>query len=227
MPDAIIHLQVKHHHIACAPNGDGDWIPKTRTKEDITCLQCKLTNAYLNLPPAKTAGQPAVVMEVRLTHLRRPKGLRAFCDTPEGERRAYGIITTEQGAVTCPDCLNIMSREAEKNMPITSDTPEAPFEERPIPLQEEITEAHRHDWDMAEGPHWPHDCEGCTYLGTRWMSVQWDLYHCGQGRRPTVIARRGEGGDYISGIEFIDREPMLALAYVRAVQAGIHQGPAS
>jgi hypothetical protein len=218
------------------------------------------------------------------THLRRPKGLRAFCDDPDSERLAHGIITADitvvdcrdclrvnaietAGApavvhhatpfanhttcglerwnnaprehrtdvhvnalhenVTCPDCINIHSREAEKNMPMTNDTPEAPFEERPIPLQEEITETYRHDWAMVDGPKWPHDCDGCTYLGTRWHTVNWDLYHCSQGGRPTVIARRGEGEDYISGIEFIDREPMLALAYVRAVQAGIHQGPAS
>ncbi|QOP66856.1 hypothetical protein SEA_ODYSSEY395_107 [Arthrobacter phage Odyssey395] len=277
MPDPRPALSYIHYY----DNGytlcevDPQWQVKTTDISKVTCPDC--LQAHAAWGAVKTAKPPALT-----THLRRPTGLRTYCDDPDGERRAYGVITTDlsavdcrdclrakaietagapavvhhatpfadrttcglerwdnaqrehrtdvqtnalHGNVTCPECITIESREAEFFM--TDDTPEAPTEEGYTPSQEEITEAHRHDWAMVDGPKWPHDCDGCTYLGTRWHTVNWDLYFCDQGGRPTVIARRGESEDYISGIEFIDREPMLALAYIRAVQAGLYQGPAS
>jgi len=215
------------------------------------------------------------------THLRRPKGLRAFCDDPEGERRAYGVITRDilevncrdclrvhaieeetagppavtnswemthqlvndgrrtalcgvptsgPGAfgwyssspelVTCPHCITITSREAEKNM-TTERMSEKLARTTQDSEQERVTSAHRHDWEMVDGPKWPHDCEECIYLGTKFYVTTWDLYHCSQSIHQTVIARRGEGGDYVSGIDFIDWDPILALAYVRAQKAGL------
>ncbi|UYL87470.1 hypothetical protein SEA_PUREGLOBE5_107 [Arthrobacter phage Pureglobe5] len=277
MPDSRPALSYIHYY----DNGytlckvDPQWQVKTTDISKVTCPDC--LQAHAAWGAAETAGPSAMT-----THLRRIRGLRAYCDGPEGERLAYGIITGDitkvdcrdclrvnaietagapavvhhatpfanrttcglerwdnargehgtdvqtnalHGNVTCPECINIISREAE--FPVTDDTPEAPIEEGYTPSQDDVHGERHHDWDMTKGPHWEHDCEGCVYLGTRWLTVQWDLYFCNQGGRPTVVARRGEHGDYISGIEFIDREPMLALAYVRAVQAGLYRGPAS
>jgi hypothetical protein len=76
-----------------------------------------------------------------------------------------------------------------------------------------------------EGPHWTHDCDSCDYLGSetdaqgRWN----DLYYCppnAWSRRPNLIARHGEMGDYTSGMEWVGRDGMLALAFVLALRAG-------
>lgn len=61
-----------------------------------------------------------------------------------------------------------------------------------------------------------HDCEECVFLGTY---NQYDLYFC--GANPTVIARYGTDGDYLSGLHFIPYEPALALAASRAIEAGL------
>lgn len=240
---------------------------------NITCPDCR-HRLGLDGWEELTADPPA-----KTTHLRRPKGLRAFCDDPDAERRAYGVITRdilevdcrdclrvraiEETAgppavtntsetthqlvndgrrtalcgiptsgpgtfgwfssspelVTCAECITITSREAEFNM---SDMPEE--NHAPESVQERVTSAHRHDWSMVDGPKWPHDCEGCTFLGHQSHDGHaWDLYYCSQSSCPTVIARRGEGSDYVSGLDLIDHIPILALAYVRAVQADLHQ----
>ncbi len=74
------------------------------------------------------------------------------------------------------------------------------------------------------GPHWEHDCEACIYLGSRYGSGgQWDLYYCPPNKfndLPNVVARRGEMGDYVSGMSFLDREPMLAVAAILALKQG-------
>lgn len=62
-------------------------------------------------------------------------------------------------------------------------------------------------------PRYEHDdCENCTFLG---IHEKHDLYFC--SAMPTVIARYGEHGDYISGLPFIKHYPVLALAAVRAI----------
>lgn len=67
---------------------------------------------------------------------------------------------------------------------------------------------------------WPHDCDSCTFLGS---SVQggkdFDLYWCLTTGTP--IARYGEHGDYYSGMGFVTIEPMLALAYLKAIHRGL------
>lgn len=64
-----------------------------------------------------------------------------------------------------------------------------------------------------EQPRYKHDdCEKCTFLGSYENS---DLYFC--SATPTVIARYGEHGDYISGLPFIKLYPVLALAAIRAI----------
>jgi hypothetical protein len=61
-----------------------------------------------------------------------------------------------------------------------------------------------------------HDCACCTYLG---QHEQYDLHYCGRGR-PTVIARFGPDGDYLSGMDFaIDGSiPVLTEALHRAIK---------
>ena len=61
-----------------------------------------------------------------------------------------------------------------------------------------------------------HDCEHCKPLGEHGI---YDLYFCEQHGSPTVIARFGPDGDYISGMCFAD-EGVLLVAKTRAVEAG-------
>lgn len=71
-------------------------------------------------------------------------------------------------------------------------------------------------------PAWPHDCEDCVYLG-RVQGKDEDLYVHPEDAQ-TVIHRYGrEPEDYISGLDFIEHVPELALAYVRAVKGGYIQ----
>lgn len=61
-----------------------------------------------------------------------------------------------------------------------------------------------------------HDCEACVFLGTH---AQYDLYYC--EANPTVIARYGTDGDYNSGLACASTDPILAIATVRAIVAGL------
>lgn len=61
-----------------------------------------------------------------------------------------------------------------------------------------------------------HDCDDCAFLG---IHGDYDLYFC--ETNPTVIARYGVDGDYISGLVFIPTMPILAEAAKRAVAAGL------
>lgn len=52
---------------------------------------------------------------------------------------------------------------------------------------------------MKTKSRYQHDCEECTFLG---QYNEYDLYHCNQRGRPTVIARYSDDGpDYMSGME--------------------------
>lgn len=65
-----------------------------------------------------------------------------------------------------------------------------------------------------------HNCDCCTFLGT--YKYKYDLYYCGNAIPcPTVIARYGEDGDYISGIPFITNDEVLAIAAQRAIDKGL------
>jgi hypothetical protein len=61
-----------------------------------------------------------------------------------------------------------------------------------------------------------HDCEECVFLGTH---ERYDLYFC--AATPTVIARYGVEGDYISGLILASTVPALAIATVRTISAGL------
>lgn len=61
-----------------------------------------------------------------------------------------------------------------------------------------------------------HDCEECVFLGTH---ERYDLYCC--PANPTVIARYGTDGDYLSGLLVAGTVPVLAIATVRAITAGV------
>ena len=74
-------------------------------------------------------------------------------------------------------------------------------------------------------PQFEHDCEACQFLG-RYMDynasmgpTNYDLYQCG-GK--TVIARFGsDGPEYTSGLAFVESTLPLAVAYARALKAGV------
>jgi hypothetical protein len=64
-------------------------------------------------------------------------------------------------------------------------------------------------------PRYEHDCSRCTFLG-EWR--EYDLYFClDRGTRPTVIARHGEDGEYLSGIEFGEMAFVYPLAKALAL----------
>lgn len=65
-------------------------------------------------------------------------------------------------------------------------------------------------------PH-PHDCDACKPLG---QFGEYDLYYCGQRGDPTVIARYGPDGDYLSGLSFADHSEPLGEAKKRALERG-------
>lgn len=72
----------------------------------------------------------------------------------------------------------------------------------------------------APNPQWTHDCEHCHYLGS-WD--RHDMYFCAQSNgESTVIDRFGDdGGDYVSGLWQAHRDPVLAIAVVRALSQGL------
>jgi len=50
-------------------------------------------------------------------------------------------------------------------------------------------------------PFYKHDCSNCIFLGSyRYDKTDYDLYYC--SNEPTIIARYGENGEYLSGITF-------------------------
>jgi hypothetical protein len=217
-----VHVQRRgSFDVACGRPG---WALKSTDKDEVTCLQCKLTDVWLATPPIPTqpvtAARPAVTEVIHLTTSLFLAG-PAICGTSEG------MVTATPGMVTCPDCINIHSRKAEEAMTkelLTEDLPETEGETARSgpPSQEEITNAHLHDWNMSS-PYHEHDCDRCLYLGSSPGTGGYvDLYFCDQdNQRPTVVVRHGEGGDYTSGMDFVDRIPKLALAYVRAQRAGL------
>jgi hypothetical protein len=75
-------------------------------------------------------------------------------------------------------------------------------------------------------PFHSHDCEKCTHLTSISKDdLEYDLYFCTEGfdDEPychTVIARFGEYGAYMSGLEFSDKGPLKEAAML-AIEAGL------
>ena len=111
--------------------------------------------------------------------------------------------------VTCPDCLIVDYMRSE-----------GLIDNDPAPLPPK--------WEPAEPPHsgpkWEHDCPGCIYLGSRsHYEYEYDLYYCPPNKfsaKPNLVARRGVDGDYVSGLDWVEREPMLAVAAILALREG-------
>lgn len=61
-----------------------------------------------------------------------------------------------------------------------------------------------------------HDCEECVFLG---VHEKYDLYFC--GANPTVIARYGVDGDYLSGLALVPHVAELAVAAELALCRGL------
>lgn len=68
---------------------------------------------------------------------------------------------------------------------------------------------------MSEA-RYPHDCDECVFLGTH---EKYDLYFC--GANPTVIARYGTEGDYLSGLTLVPHVAELAVAAELALDRGL------
>lgn len=65
-----------------------------------------------------------------------------------------------------------------------------------------------------------HDCDECDFLG-RFEGD--DLYFCDIEYNPTVISRHSSRpDDYISGMDFVEKIPVLAIAHTLAVRRGLY-----
>ena len=81
------------------------------------------------------------------------------------------------------------------NKPILSTfIAEQPVYDLPITIVEQTTFKKRNA-DFT--PRYQHYCDNCIFLA---KFNEYDLYFCPQGGDPTVIARFGTDGDYLSGI---------------------------
>lgn len=68
-------------------------------------------------------------------------------------------------------------------------------------------------------PVYEHDCEACKWLGPfEFEGQHYELYYHDEPK--TVIARFGPDGDYVSGLSFIDVDPVITEAAIRAVSEG-------
>jgi hypothetical protein len=67
-----------------------------------------------------------------------------------------------------------------------------------------------------------HDCPACKHLKSVTRdNTNYDLYFCLQhGVKPTVIARYGTDGNYLSGLSFAD-EGILKEAAEAAIEEGL------
>lgn len=142
-----------------------------------------------------TDGRPSVT---NTYHLAMASGDRRPACGASLVKYVSPLPTTNGTNVNCPDCLALMGKQVV--VPISS-----------LP--------------KFSDSYWEHDCANCMYLGSvKNNGLSWDLYvaqpqlHHGT---LSLVARYGsEPGDYLSGFDFVDREPLLALAYVKAVKQG-------
>lgn len=130
-----------------------------------------------------------------------------------------GYSTMDGGVINCRECLQHPEFIRRNNMFTEMMSPTLPAT-GPAPVV-----AQYHDREPEEDygqPLYNHDCEACTFLGSKQGQ---DLYYCDQGggsNLSTVIARRSDRGeDYISGLSAARQEPLLALAVVRAFRKGL------
>lgn len=158
-------------------------------------------------------------------YIKRRHGADVFEHTPVHIAPDYGLGpavcgvkrpftgATNPRRVTCPDCLIVdyFNQEGVTN-PLDN------WEPAPLPPKPEPAEP------PHMGPQHEHDCDACIFLGSRSYAGQMhDLFFCPPNKfneRGNLIARRGPLGDYVSGMDFVDREPMLAVAAILALRGG-------
>lgn len=72
-------------------------------------------------------------------------------------------------------------------------------------------------------PKHQHDCTRCVFLGAHIHQGTWhDLYYCPVDLMgPTIIARFGEDGDYMSGMCFAGHLEPLTVAKQMATERGL------
>jgi len=76
---------------------------------------------------------------------------------------------------------------------------------------------------VKELPQFTHDCGECRFLGRyHYGSRNYDLYFCGQGGLPIVLARYGSNGPYYdSGLSLhVNKIGSLGEARIRAIKKG-------
>lgn len=78
-------------------------------------------------------------------------------------------------------------------------------------------------------PRFKHECKHCVFLGAHIHNQRWhDLYYCPANLgEPTVIARYGEGGDYMSGMCFAGTLEPLTVAKKMAEKRGLIHEPST
>jgi hypothetical protein len=158
------------------------------------------------------------------------------------DRKSPMATSNEWRRVTCPECrrsplaqITVAAREAEKDAAPAHQCEEWQMREggpngdrycgacgrreRNAADQRAAVPVNRHD----AGPRFKHDCDVCIFLGCETVGGTWhDLYFHPDDRVPTVLARESdEPGDYRSGLDFVDCDGALALAYVRAQRRGL------
>ena len=201
---------------------DQTWQLRSPEWANVTCPEC------INPPAPESAGRPAVI---GLHYSPKGGGHVPICGA-ESIGSQGTLTASDWELVTCEDCRHragaiaeeTAGRPAEREIPMTfEEWNEAGPQEEPVTengdVQERTYDRFRHAWNMTNGPRHEHDCGECIYLGTL-NHHDVDLYFHGAGQS-TVIARRGAEGNYESGLDFIDRDMFLALAYVRAQKAGL------
>lgn len=63
-----------------------------------------------------------------------------------------------------------------------------------------------------------HDCDRCRYLGSD-TEYNFDYYYCPS--EPTLVARYGVDGQYMSGIAFYQSNPHINKAGNLAIESGL------
>lgn len=211
VPDDLIHFTtpvlLRWQESACRLDSRTNQV--SARPEDVTCPECRTSPPFLTRHGGQ--GDDTLVSHSHMHFASAGARLTACGASVAASNSRW--LTDNAKAVTCPDCLYGMAPELE---PVTETAG------RPAVNLPPYYERFKHEWNMVEGPAHEHDCDNCAYLGTyAYHPYKIDLYWCGQGGRPTPIARRGDLGEYTSGAGFIDRDVYLALAYVRALKAGL------
>jgi RNase P subunit RPR2 len=178
-----------------------------------------------------------------VTHHYKPGYFTTTCSERIADVR---YIDSDWAKTTCPDCLSYYRPEDDPAQaplvhyynPSTDSSACGIGRRRPMatsdqwrrvtcpncrrsPLAQITVEASRNRHEPA--PRFEHDCDACIFLGSETVGGVWhDLYFHPDERQPSVLARESsEGGDYRSGMNFVDRDGALALAFIRAQRRGL------